>query len=231
VNLGGSRCRLVAVAGLGWQRLPAHRIAWRLHADGTGTVPGQIGSAVPRRWKSDWLLGGWRGNGHRGAVHLGPRRELGSRGPVGPHGIILSLRRRRRRRLALTLLRLDHGKTGRRAEVLGGGRRRLGGRGRLILLGGHLLLDRLWLLLTRLLLTRLLLNKLGVLLLLLDVLRGGRRVERGGWRLRRAGERTGRRWVARGGLVTVVGFLRGWRVRDGARGLAVAVLRRAEHDQ
>ena len=150
-------------------------------------------------------------------------------GPAGQSGrtaILLSLRRRRRRRLALTLLRLDHGKTGRRAEVLGGGRRWLDGRGRLLLLGGHLLLGSL-----RLLLTRLLLNKLGVLLLLLDVLRGGRQVEGGGGRLRRAGERTGRRWVARGGLVAVVGFLRGWRVRGGARGLAVAVRRRAEHDQ
>jgi hypothetical protein len=226
VNLGGSRCRLVAVTGFGWQRLPAHRIARRLHADGTGAVPGQIGGAVPRRWKSDRLLGGWRGNGHRGAVHLGPRRELGSRGPVGPHGVLLSLRGRRQRRLILTLLRLNHGKTGRRAEVVGGGRRRLGRRGWLILLGGHLLLGSL-----RLLLTRLLLNRLGVLLLLLNVLRDGRQVEGDGGRLRRAGERSGRRWVARWRLVAVVGFLRGWRVRGRARGLAVAVRRRAEHDQ
>jgi hypothetical protein len=226
VNLGGSRCLLVAVTGLGWQRLPAHRIARRLHADGTGAVPGQIGGAVPRRWKSDRLLGGWRGNGHRGAVHLGPRRELGSRGPVGPHSVLLSLRRRRRRRLVLTLLRLDRSKTGRRAEVVGGGRRGLGGRGWLILLGGHLLLGRL-----RLLLTRLLLNRLGVLLLLLNVLRDGRQVEGGGGRLRRAGERSGRPWVARGRLVAVVDFLRGWRVRGRARGLAVAVRRRAEHDE
>ncbi|HZZ53263.1 MAG TPA: hypothetical protein VFE26_03170, partial [Trebonia sp.] len=66
--------------------------------------------------------------------------------------------------------------------------------------------------LTRLLLlTRLLpLTRPGVLLLLplLDVLRGGRQVEGGGGRLRRSGERSGRRWIARGRLVAVVGFLR-----------------------
>ena len=83
----------------------------------------------------------------------------------------------------------------------------------------------------RLLLIRLLLNKLSVLLLLLYVLRDGRQVKGGGGRLRRVGERSGRRWVARGRLVAVVGFLRGWRVRGAARGLAVAVRRRAEHDQ
>jgi hypothetical protein len=100
------------------------------------------------------------------------------------------------------------------------------------LLLNRLLLNRL--LLNRLLLNRLLLNRLGVLLLLLlllGVLRGGRQVEGDGGRLRRAGERSGRRWVARRRLVAVVGFLRGWRVRGGARGLAVAVRHRAEHDQ
>jgi hypothetical protein len=126
------------------------------------------------------------------------------------------------------LLRLDHGKTGRRAEVLGGDHLGLDGRGRLILLVGHLLLNRL--LLDRLLL-RLRLNRLRVLLLLLDVLRGRCQVKRSGGRLRRLGERTGRRLVNGGRLVAVVGFLRGWRVRGGALRLAVAVRRRAEHDQ
>jgi hypothetical protein len=126
------------------------------------------------------------------------------------------------------LLQLNHGKIGRRAEVLGGGRRGavLGGRGRLLLLGGHLLLGRLWLLLNWLRL-----NRLRVLLLLLDVLRGRCQVKGGGGRLRRVGERTSRRVVNRGRLVAIVGFLRGWGVRRGARRLGVAVRRRAEHDQ
>jgi hypothetical protein len=124
------------------------------------------------------------------------------------------------------LLRLNHGKTWRRAEVLGSDHLGLDGRGGLILLGGHLLLSRLWLLLNWLRL-----NRLRVLLLLLDVLRGRCQVKGSGGRLRRVGERTGRGLVNRGHLVVVVGFLRGWRVRGVARRLAVAVRRRAEHDQ